>query len=360
MPFLYTNSRLPKERALLADVEKAAHRLYEKLVNLDVNEFDISDYNKRYLDDHIKNLYGVLQRYAYIMVWSVANMNIPFNEFVFLEYGGGTGIMSMLAKELCLGTVIYNDIYDVSCRDAEYIGKQLGNQADYYVGGNLDSVIQFVKQESLDCHAVASNDVIEHIYDVEQFFEIIPLLSSGPLCAVMATSANDMNPLVRRSTMKKHIEAEYCDTEQTWGCKERDCLRSFLKVRQKIINKSFPDLEEEKVKRLACATRGMMVPEIKECVNGFMKSGRFPDEPEHPTNTCDPYTGNWADRLLDLQKLEDQLKKHGFRTDVYGGYYGRKSNFAKNLVGYCLNIMIRCLGRNGAILAPFIIVTGIK
>lgn len=40
---------------------------------------------------------------------------------VFVDYGAGTGIMSLLAREMGFGAVLYVDIYDVSCRDAELI-----------------------------------------------------------------------------------------------------------------------------------------------------------------------------------------------------------------------------------------------
>ncbi|MBA7485996.1 hypothetical protein ES707_21548 [subsurface metagenome] len=65
----------------------------------------------------------------------------------FLDYGSGSGMLYLLAKQLGIGTVVYNDIYDVSCHDAKIIAKSIGNEADYYVQGNIDDVIIFFRKK---------------------------------------------------------------------------------------------------------------------------------------------------------------------------------------------------------------------
>lgn len=69
-------------------------------------------------------------------------------------------MLSLLAKECKIGTVIYNDIYDVSARDAEIIGKAIGDQADYYIPGDVNDVIDFLKEKSIKCNTIANYDVI--------------------------------------------------------------------------------------------------------------------------------------------------------------------------------------------------------
>jgi hypothetical protein len=121
---MYRFARLPKDRGLLIEsINSAAERLFSKLVSFDVNSLGISDYNKHYFGDKLANLISNLQLNAYLLSWSLAKSDLPLDRFVFVDYGGGSGMLSLLAKELSIGTVIYNDIYDVSCHDARIIAK---------------------------------------------------------------------------------------------------------------------------------------------------------------------------------------------------------------------------------------------
>lgn len=264
MEFMYKYARLPKDYKLLMGINSAASRLFNKLKYLDIYSLDVSDYNKRYLRGYLRNITNTLQLYSYILSWSVAFANVPLNEFVFLDYGGGSGILSLSAKEFNIGTVIYNDIYDISCKDAKVIGESIGNQADYYVCGDVDDIIRFLRTNSISCNAIASYDVIEQIYDIEDFLKKLRFLSDGSLSVVMSSGANIFNPRIRKSIMKKQVEVEYKDREKEGGHKERDCLRAYFKVRKEIILKCCPELTQKGVEQLAKATRGMMESDIKK------------------------------------------------------------------------------------------------
>ena len=126
----------------------------------------------------------------------------------------------MLAKELGIRTVIYNDIYEVSCRDAEALAYAIGNKADYYVQGDIDDVIDFCNLNNIRFNSIASYDVIEHIYDIEKYFNKLHLLNPDTL--VMASSANASNPFIRRLKMRDQKRNEYERKENKYGHKERD------------------------------------------------------------------------------------------------------------------------------------------
>lgn len=360
MEFIYNYARLPKDHTLLIDINLAASRLFNKLQYLDINSLDISDYNKRYLCDHLRNIHSTLQKYSYILSWSVTSAVVPLSEFVFLDYGGGSGVSSLLAKEFKIGTVIYNDIYEVSCKDAKVIGESIGNQADYYIHGDIDDVIRFLRTNSISCDAIASYDVIEHIYDIEGFFNNLHLLSNGSLSVVMSSGANNFNPLIRKSLMKKQCEEEFRDREKKWGHKERDCLRAYLEVREEMVLKYAQNLTKKEVRQLARLTRGMIEVDIKKCVNEYLKTGQFPQEPSHPTNTCDPYTGNWKEHLMDPCWLQDILSKSGFKVEILSGYYGRPKKIIKRPYANFLNLLIYISKRQGIKIAPFFTIYGKK
>ncbi len=89
MEFICNYALLPKDRELLRDINSAASRLFNKLKYLDVDSLNISEYNKRYFGGILKELTYSLQLYSYILSWSLAESDILFNKFVFLDYGGG-------------------------------------------------------------------------------------------------------------------------------------------------------------------------------------------------------------------------------------------------------------------------------
>jgi hypothetical protein len=355
MKYFYRNAILPPGKGLLLEINNAAAKLREKLENLDLNTLTISHYNKRYLGDYIKSgsLRAHLQRFTYILAWSVTDAPIPLDKFVFIDYGGGCGLLSLLAKELDIGTVIYNDIYDVSCKDAKVIGETINSTADYYIQGDIDDLLAFVNGKSMPSIAISSHDVIEHIYDVEYFFARLSEVKSDSLRIVMSSGANEANPRLRRALMRAQIKAENQDREKDLGHKERDSLKAFVSIRRDIIAQHAPHLSEKELTRLARATRGLVRQDILKLVDTYLEKGKEIPVPDHPTNTCDPLTGNWAERLMDTRYLEKNLCDKGFNVDIFSGYYGSSSNVIKRLAGLALNIIISNLKEKGLILAPF-------
>ena len=61
-------AKLPNNRKLLTGIEDAAVRLKNKIVRLNVDTLDISDYNKVYFKEKIESLTTNLQLYSYILV----------------------------------------------------------------------------------------------------------------------------------------------------------------------------------------------------------------------------------------------------------------------------------------------------
>jgi len=360
MEFMYSYARLPKNYKLLTDINAAAGRLYKKLKDLDVAHLNISDYSKEYLIKHLINIHGTLRKYAYILSWSLTPLTVSLNKFKVIDYGGGTGIFSLLSKELKIGTVVYNDIYDISCSDAKTLGRAIGNESDYYIQGDIDDVINFLNKNAVHINAIASYDVIEHIYDIEDFIKKLHFLSDQPLNVFLSTGANSLNPFKRKALMKKQLEIESKDRVMKHGFKKRDCLKAYLKVREEMITEYKKDLTNIQVKRLARVTRGMMGIDIYQCVDEYLKTKKYPLEPAHATNTCDPYTGNWAEHLMDPYYLKEVLLQTGFEVGVLGGYWSPPENSMKYYIGKILNIMIYLCKKQGIKLSPFYTIYGTR
>ena len=358
MKYFYSNARLPKNPYLLPEINLAADRLYVKLKKLNLNKLGISDYNQRYLGDKLANPIGTFQVYSYLLALSLTGSKVPLDRFVFVDYGGGCGILSLLAKQLGIGRVIYNDIYDLSCNDVRLLSKEIKIGIDDYVCGDIDELIIYLKKDSVTINAITSYDVIEHIYDIDSYLRKLPFLSSISFRIVFGSGANIKNPFIRKRLMHTHNEVEHKDREKKWGQKKRDSLRSYLEMRKEIVREYDSSLGSEKVNRIAELTRGLMKHDIEKCVDKYNKTGKFSYKPDHPTNTCDPYTGNWAEHLMESDRLENILKDEGFEVKILSGYWPFSKNIYKNFILKLLNIGIRLLGKNALLFSPHYIVYG--
>lgn len=136
-----------------------------------------------------------------------------------------------------------------------------------------------------------------------------------------------------------------------------DTVRAFRSVRRDIISECAPHLSDTDVEGLIAATRGLRKEDIEKCVRQFETTMKMPAGPEHPTNTCDPLTGSWQERLLDVPAVSRTLETCGFKVKVMGGYYGGTTSkpavkAAKKAAADVLNHGISLLGRQGTRLAP--------
>lgn len=365
MKYMFNIVRLPDgSKNLLNDIQSAAERLCHKLQNVNTKKLKISDYNKRYFGHIVTNMIASLQLRSYILCWSLSNVDKLYEDMVFIDYGGGSGTLSLLAKELGIGTVIYNDIYETSCHDAQIIAQSIQNDADYYVQGEIDELLEFTRRKSIPCDAIASYDVIEHIYDIEGFFKKLHQLSSGPMTVFMSSGANMINPRQNRLLQKEQIKREYYGREEKWGIKPTDCLKPFIKVRTEMISNYLKmkskNIDDQTVDQLARRTRGKIERDIYKCIDEYLKIGELPSEPIHPTNTCNPYNGNWAEHLLDPCYLQTILSSTGFHVDVLSGYYGRVNHILKRIIGELLNFPIFLFKKQGLKVAPFYTIYGYK
>jgi hypothetical protein len=91
-------------------------------------------------------------------------------------------------------------------------------------------------------------------------------------------------------------------------------------------------------------SRGLRQEHILKLAGEYISCGEVRNKPDHPTNTCDPYTGSWTEKLTDLKKLKAFNENQNFITcysNTYCCYYG---NRLLNMVKYLLNLLIRIHG----------------
>ena len=349
-----------QNKQIFKNLKSARNRLHHKLNKLDIESLNISKYNKQYLRNKLNNLNASLELYAHIIFLALKNNVNHVEDFVIIDYGGGSGIMSFLAAEMGVGTVIYNDIYKVSCEDVNNISQVLDLKLDHIICGDVDDLANFLKDKNLNINALVSYDVLEHIYDVNYHFDILGQIQEKSFQLVYASGANIANPLYVNKIKKVQISTELEGQEKMPGYKERDTHEAFLEVRKKIISNYAPTLEEAEVKYLASATRGLIKNDIKKYIDEYQMKGKISYQIHHPTNTCDPYTGNWCEHLISHRKLLKTIKKNNFYATILPGKYNTAGPMHKKLIKLFINVLFQLGGRKFIFLAPYYIVKGNK
>ncbi|MHA1915031.1 MAG: hypothetical protein ACW986_05035 [Promethearchaeota archaeon] len=363
MEYIIKSKNSPNNPALLSNINSAAIRLFNKLSNLNIDTLTISEYIKNYFSKLMGNLKGTLQKYCHLLSLCLAENKKPLEDFIFVDYGGGTGIFSLLAKELGIGMVIYNDIYKTSCHDANEIAKSIGNSAQEYICGEIQDIVDYFKQNSIECDALGSYNVIEHIYNIEDFLHHLGFLAQNNLVIVLGTGANPFNPVLKRIITKHHHKREFYSREKEFGHKEGDSLDAYVNIRKDMITKfANNNLEISQIDHLIRTTRGLRELDIKKCVESYLNNKDLPTnlDPKFPTNTCDPYSGNWAERLMNPFDLAEILEKEGFKSKITTGIYGSHSRTLLNVIGIFANKVINFLPRKAIYFAPYYILYGFK
>ena len=321
-------------------ITTAGCRLMKKIQELDIMAMPISDYNKRYFSgygihslqggrDPVKtriktwvkrNILGRKNMYPkqYIEIMDILLHGKTLDDLpqmTFLDHGGGTGLLSLLAAELGFGKVYYNDIYEVSCHDSARISEALGHESIIRIQGDFEDIEAYCQKHTIFFDCIGSYDVIEHIYDIKGFLEKITSICSLKSTIFLYSSANSYNPFIVKKLSEGHERFERKNREYVFGWKERDSLRSYASIREEIIKNEYtaqclPEPDRVILDKLVASTRGLMLVDIQNSVRGYIAEGTFPKPDIYfPSNTCDPMTGNWAEHLMDFSELLTVLQK---------------------------------------------------
>ena len=298
-----------------------------------------------------------LQRNTFLLAAALSHVRDPqkLRTMVLVDYGGGVGDISLLAKELGIGTVIYNDIYGELAKDAHCIASALNLVADHYVASDETGLVRYLTSQAIVPDIVVSNDAIEHIYSVDSFLDNIDQMSRGLFRVIVATGANPRNFIVRRRLQSLQKKMEYEGTVRREGEDPRDTPLAYLPLRREIITKHCNTISPAEVNTLAERTRGMRQDDIEMAATEYAQNGQLPPVADHPTNTCDPLWGNWCERLIDPAVWAARLSNMGFQSRILAGYYGSvpADVFLKRYARAAANAVISISGEMGVRLAPF-------
>ncbi len=309
---------------------------------IDYDRLPISDYNKRYIGN-LKPALGYFMRiYTDCLRKGVREVRLPVPDITLIDYGGGSGFLSILAKSMGIGQVIYIDLNPSSVETIRLLKQKIGIGPDIILHGNSDTLADWCAREKVRPQLLIATDLIEHVYDLSAFFrDLIHINDSMRL--IFTTASTPFNPYVRRRLRKMMIGCESGSLESP----------NYYTLRERFIAKLRPDFSREKIGTWARQTRGLTYPDIQKAIEG-----KSLPTPEDPYNTCDPATGNWTERILPIQAYERLLAPYRFKVSVEKGFYNvDRDNRIFSLVCEGINAWIRHGGSLGFLLAPFIILS---
>ncbi len=344
MQGLYRHAQYPaNNKDLISKTNAAALSVYEKLTSAGVDGPPMDKYyRKRYYVRHLDGLRSKLRNCAHHVMWAIAISQKKSSEVALVDHGGGLGLISLLAKEMGVGRVIYNDIDVKFAEAAQGIANMAGVPADQYVVGDVDSFVETLGDDDID--TLVSYDVLEHIYDLDNFFATLCNSPCCPRTLFMSSGANMFNARWVHGAISLQRRQELL-----YRCS-----------RIAIIRGCAPDLQDDQIVLLCKKTRMLVRSEIESVTKRYLENGKveLPNKiganayDPFRTNTVDPETGWWVEHILNPFYVSSQLRKYGFTANTKPGYYGGKGAF--------LNPVIRIAGLAAMPIAPFYTVTAVR
>lgn len=325
----------------------------QKIIEIDFDKLPISDYNKKYIAN-IKSAHCYyINIYAYVqsVMRSITLLN---KDIIMVDYGGGCGFFSILAKMLGVHKVIYIDRNPDSVKTVKEVSKVFGIGPDVIICGDSPDLVAWCQENQVKPHAVVGLDVIEHIYNLRHFFADISSLNQN-LSLVFMTGSNPKNFWKCRK-LRKEMDAYE---------KGNAATPNYYTKRLEFIKRTYSDMEKSKAHEYAAITRGMNYEDIQY----FIQSNNYDGtgaatltgyQDKH--NTCDPETGNYMERILPLKEYRYLLsgEEDGLCFIQVGFYNLFGKNKLKNLCAMIANKLIRSIGAWGIRISPFIIITSIR
>ncbi|MEO6491169.1 MAG: class I SAM-dependent methyltransferase [Ferruginibacter sp.] len=328
---------------------------FERLLqNVVIDDISNDSYCKKYLSHLLFHKRYYLLIYADMLSKLIANSSLIPKAISVIDYGAGNGLLGMFAKHCGFDKVWINDIDEKFIIAAKVLAAQLDINIDGFILGDILAVQNYLKDDTPT--AITGADVIEHIYDLRHFFHTLKEINPAVI-SVFSTGSNPVNFLKVRQLKKLHIK------DELQGGKPRDNILfghepigPYLKIREQMIREYPNTFSEEEIIELSKATRGLDRNDIRSSVKEFINNGKWP-VPADKTNTCNPYSGSWTERILSFQDYRSTYNTEGFTCDIYPGFYNAyqpgKNNFVKKL----LNAIITITGNK---ISPYIVIVGNK
>ncbi len=312
-----------------------------------------NNYCDRYLQHLIANRNYYLDIYAHVFEKVLTNSNSPKENLTIIDYGAGNGLLGIFAKYCGFGKVIINELDHVFLMSSLNLSEKLNIIIDKFIEGD----ISIVKKETTDLKidAIIATDVIEHIYNLNDFFTTLQSINPE-IISVFTTGSNPENYFkvkkLQRLQLKDEFEGGKPDDFALFGFQSH---KAYLEIRKDIIRGVLKNEADNVINQMASKTRGLQKKDILSAIEVYLKTGMLPNEPIDTFNTCNPETGSWTERIINLDEYKNIYQTFNFNLIVNSGFYNVHKKGLKRLSFQLLNMLVSIFGMR---FAPFIILTG--
>jgi 2-polyprenyl-3-methyl-5-hydroxy-6-metoxy-1,4-benzoquinol methylase len=322
-------------------INSASVELFTRLLKVDVDKIGMPEHCLHYFKtSHSKRLFFSTETSAHILYKAIRLKGKMPKDIVLMDYGAGVGTLFLLAKMIGCSQVIYNDHLEDWRKSAELIANAIDVRIDHFIIGDINDCLDRLQTLNIRCDIITSRNVVEHIYKLEEFYSSIH--QKQPTAIVFSsTTANKSNPAV----VVKH---------RMWHRKWEKVYRGKRLV---AIERQSPGMVPFRKKKLAYATRGLAVEDLKEAIEAYRKTGVLPDPAVFSSNTCDPSNGVWAENLLDMKTYRRLINENHFTVSFAPGFWD--THYRQSYMNVAAKLLNKIIAKSNSIamsLAPFIYV----
>ncbi len=283
-------------------IEKASKILKQKLLSIDFDKYEFKIGYENYLKNYIEMYDVIIQRYMAIIQNNFDNNDLKNKSF--MDYGGGTGILSLLAKLAGIGYVCYVDISKDYADSFSKLAKEINIEVDDVLIANyneLDPERQF--------DVIANYDVLEHIDKPLLCFINLKKHLKKDGVIYMGSGANKYNYISYYLNIIKHKKVEPLNINSKNHKKRYEYIRDKYEL-----------LSKKAVRKLAFATRGLKFSSIDAFIELYLIIGYKPSL-WIKTNTAPPENGVWSEHCFDFFNFAKELNSYFSKAKVELGYY---------------------------------------
>lgn len=325
--------------------------ILEQIKTIDFNHLPISEYNKMYISNLKSALDYYFDIYRQTILKAIAMQKKPKEELTLVDYGAGSGFSSLLAKEMGLGQVIYIDLNPHSVQTIKTLKSILGIGPDIILEGDSKTLKKFcLENKKTEPEIIIGLDVIEHIYDLNSFFSDVSTINPH-ITMVFTTASNIKNTLKSKRLYDIMDECEKGTTEDS----------NYLQQRFGYISKKHPELPIDQQIKLSNLSRGMTFEDIDAFIDKCLSEKddtKWQSKESNPHNTCDPATGNYAERMLSFEEYKELGALFNFGLEISaGGYNEYRKNILTKAICKVINRIIANHQTTGFKVAPYIVLT---
>ena len=326
----------------------------KRLDGIIIGRLNTEPYYKKYLGYLLLHKKYYLEIYASVLNDLLKNSIQDKETIILIDYGAGNGLLGLFAKFCGFYKVYINDLNKPFTDIAHQLAEILDISIDAFITGDIEAVTDFFQSKKTT--AIVGTDVVEHIYDLNFFFYELKKINPS-IVSVFTTASNPFNKYKVKQLEKLQVKDEYKGgSPNDYIFFGETTIAPFIKIREKIIREKFPLLTDEEVTRLTKLTRGLIKKDILSTVQKYSNDRVFPVPPIHPTNTCDPITGSWTERILTETEYKEIYKNADFELKIHPGFYNEYGGTSRSFLFKILNKCIKILGIS---IAPFITLIGI-